>query len=479
MSTKDDLRELFSTKRYCRLIPFFALLVTANLMPVIILPAFGANWFSDCKEVEEEDGECKFNYIEYNFYSSLFSSITGSVTFIFSGFAGSLSDKYGRKLLIYCSITLLIICNGLMIIYVNLFVYWSLQAFVAIFAMSTVLQAYISDIIPKQSLKTLAYSMIYAVASVFVLIGSVLGYVIGTMGTDSQYIWMSVTGLNVLLLLYTVCFIKETKSSQENISQNPIKALFNLFFQNSNPIILWVSIIESIVAVPSSFMGVLIVFISDSLSIDNEKDSYLINTIFLTSMAVSAIITAAIILPLLRRFEFATDLNIVMIGVCFVTIGQFIFSFVPYIDNNLFVSIGIVVAGSFAFSFFSFIGSALNSVLTKHTNPSEHGLAFGIMHSCAGVTEIFAPFTFGYGYNLSKSMGAPSLMLYIIAGLMSVALIILIFPLRSTIKRMDAANKAPLLETDLRTEHSSIQSYLSFDRRMQDSNTLNNECSVN
>merc|ERR1712083_298627 len=130
------------------------------------------------------------------------------------------------------------------------------------------------------------------------------------------------------------------------------------------------------------------------------------------------------------------------------------------------------------YSFFAFIGSALNSVLTKHTNPSEHGLAFGIMHSCAGITAIFAPFTFGYGYNVSKSMGAPSLMLYIIAALLCIALIILIFPLRATIKKMDEemdTNKGSLLETDLQTEQSSVQSYLSFGKRIQDSNSLRQE----
>ena len=104
-------------------------------------------------------------------------------------------------------------------------------------------------------------------------------------------------------------------------------------------------------------------------------------------------------------------------------------------------------------------------------------MAFGIMNSCAGVTAIIAPFTFGYGYNVSKSMGLPSLMLYIIAGLQCTALLILVIPLRLALKRMSegAKNNTSLLETDLRTEQSSVQSYLSFEKRVHDSHSMRRE----
>ena len=482
------------------ILPFVAIVITAVIMPAIILPAFGAEWFSNCHK--DPNVPCIFDYTRYNLFNSLFASISGVITFVFSGFIGSLSDKYGRKPLLYCCILLAIINNAVMIIYVNLYLYWSLQAINSIFAIPTIMTAYISDIIPKQSLKTIGYGMLFAFGSIFFFIGSILGAIIGGIGSDSHYIWITVSALYISLMIYTIFCVKESHHQQpQNIANTPrtrandsyfnfdhINPIKPLFYVNSNPIILWISVVNLIMAIPGSFFGVLLVYISEQLDINNKNESDLLNMTVFVSMAIGSIVTAAFILPCIKRFEFATDLNIVIIGVTFVMIGNLIFSVIPYltwIDTELFgISMDnqqdmyltyfiVVVTGSICFSFFTFTGSAGNSILTKYINQNEHGLAFGIAQSCGGITAIFAPFLFGWGYNESKQIGFPSLMLYIICILLCGLLIILIFPLRNAIIKLEKSKQifsfkqSKIVDSDqvsiLNVDDKNVNTYSTFD----------------
>ena len=76
--------------------------ISVGYMPSVFMSAYGAEWFS----IHGDNGPgVGYNYTKWTFYSSLFLSLRGVIAFLFAGFIGRLSDKYGRKPFLFTLIT--------------------------------------------------------------------------------------------------------------------------------------------------------------------------------------------------------------------------------------------------------------------------------------------------------------------------------------------------------------------------------------
>eukprot|EP01084_Bolivina_argentea_P100748 180781_1 len=397
------IKELFGYKLYIRFIPYMAIYATVLVMPTVVLPAFGAKWFANC---DNSDNNCEYDYESFNFYQSLFMSIRGSISFLFSGFIGAVSDVYGRKIFLLIPAIISTINYSFFTFYVNLWFFWSLTLINAFSASQSALgsmqTAYISDSIKKQHLKTTAYSIVQGIMAFCVIFGAIGGAMI-----PIDYIWIVIASIHGLTLFYIPLFMKESlqiDKSRKFKWNNPFKPLF---YVNANPLILYLSIISLLQQILSTFIPILIIYINDQMSINNESESNVVNMTFFVSLGISAMFCSGILLPTLQIKFGMSNLYLCVIGH------------------------GMVIFGLVTFR------STTKSITAKYINKNEHGIAFGIIQSYKSISVVLTPLIFGWGYNLSKEIEIPSLILYVIAILMFVGAMIVIFPLRKVVNKLE------------------------------------------
>ncbi len=105
--------------------------------------------------------------------------------------------------------------------------------------------------------------------------------------------------------------------------------------------------------------------------------------------------------------------------------------------------------------------ASVRGILTKYIDSKQHGIAIGILQSCVSLTVVYGPFTFGYGYNVSRDkLNLPSLIFYVWIGLLFICLWILIFPLRSLINKLKGTDTIYSFKYDGKAE---IEELLSVD----------------
>ena len=99
-----QLRLLFTTYGYVVGIPYVIFYFAGSYESAAWFSPYGASWFGGCRTwAEQANGsDClanddNYDYATYNFNLSIFVSLAGLVSFLFSGFIGRLSDAYGRK----------------------------------------------------------------------------------------------------------------------------------------------------------------------------------------------------------------------------------------------------------------------------------------------------------------------------------------------------------------------------------------------
>ena len=99
----------------------YQIMYSTQVMAVgIFITLYGAQWFADCllDNGREVPADCDPDYITFNFYSTMFTSIEGFISFLLSSFIGRLSDSFGRKLFLIVAIFTFMIPRVTMIFYV-------------------------------------------------------------------------------------------------------------------------------------------------------------------------------------------------------------------------------------------------------------------------------------------------------------------------------------------------------------------------
>ena len=423
LSVRDQIVELFKIKEYKRLLLLVGLYTLPTSMLQVFLVPYGAAYFGNCdvNSDENDNDECKFDYDEWVFWDSLSLTIMGAVSFLFSGFLGRASDSFGRKIFLLLTFMVGLINRGIMVFTDNLMIFLALRGLYGINggrdAQTPVMNAYYADILPPY-LKTLGFGLSYGIAGIMLFLGAAIATSISLLYKTS-FNWTAISMVYILAILYCLLFIKESLSMKNRKpfsckNFNPIRPLLHV---TDNKIVLWVSVIQFLISLPQGgIIGIILVYLSDSMNINDDRESSIINAIFLVSMGSSGIICTGIILPILkRRFN---DLTIAEIGIYGSILSQLIFASFYYIPE-----IPIIIAGGLLYFSVGISNAAIFAILTKYLSVKEQGQGFGIVQSYRAITTIIAPFAFGAGYRNAKKLGYPSLPFVASALIISSALI--------------------------------------------------------
>ncbi len=99
MTVKQQAKAIFQVKAFRRLSILILLWISIGNMPSIFMTSWGAEFFAGCTAYEKETDDCTFDYVSFNFYDTLFTSINGIVSFTCGGLVG-------RGVLFLCTLSL-------------------------------------------------------------------------------------------------------------------------------------------------------------------------------------------------------------------------------------------------------------------------------------------------------------------------------------------------------------------------------------
>ena len=432
LSSFQQIKMVLRYKQYTAILPMVCMYIAVGYMPTVFMSAYGAEWFS----IHNDNGpETAYNYTKWTFYSSLFLSLRGVVAFLFAGFIGRLSDRYGRKKFFY----LALITNSLPIIplifFKNIWPYFAFYIFGGLNGSNNSATpaaiAYVSDIIPSTQ-RTVAYGLMYLMGGIGLFIGASLAIIISIIwNDDANFIVIMI--IYLCLTIYVYFFIKESLSDNNRVhNHNNNKWWFNPFSPllhiRDHPIVYKCCIISFLISLPE--VGVIdtaIPYMLDQLEINDDKTkANVITGIFVSITGLGMILTNALLLPLLKKKY--TDYEISVIGSGLVTISMFLVATISW-----FPSIPLVCVTAFTLSLSFIVFPAIYSISTKYLKSKEQGLGMGIIFACKGLTFAISPFTFGYSYAAFKSINFPSAPYLIATFISSIAIFVIIFKLKSAI----------------------------------------------
>lgn len=184
---------------------FLGLYYTVAVAGGLLIPVYGAYWFGGCIESDTsivvDETDCDPDYSRYNLWLQIFVSIAGLLQFLFAGFFGRLSDSFGRKWFIFLAIIFYAVPRGILIFYVNLFLYWSLSLFVDI--PTFVFGAAFADIFHgSQTLKTVAYSLLYAMGGLGLFMGALWSVGVSAIFGNNHSVFISIGFAYIFMLLF-------------------------------------------------------------------------------------------------------------------------------------------------------------------------------------------------------------------------------------------------------------------------------------
>ena len=133
-SMMQTVRKLFGQRSFvCWFI--FKVLFFAQVFAVgLFIPLYAAEWFGGCLLADNITpiDDCIPDYTTYAYWSTMFFSIAGFITFVVSSSVGYLSDRYGRKIFFVVAIITWAVPRVTMIFYINFYLYFGLSLLTAI-----------------------------------------------------------------------------------------------------------------------------------------------------------------------------------------------------------------------------------------------------------------------------------------------------------------------------------------------------------
>ena len=209
-----DIKQLFRTKSYRRLLPFIAVYWITLIQNVVVMPSFGAAFFANC---DETDDDCNFDFVQFNFWNSLTLSLQGLMGFLFVGFIGLLSDCYGRKPFILMDVGIRCINYSILALLGNLWIWFSFVIIGGLFtssqALNAIMTAYVSDTISDQNLKTVGFSIVLAILALNALSGTGLSTLISVIWDARMVFAVMAIGFGVAAM-YCIFLMQETVSDK-------------------------------------------------------------------------------------------------------------------------------------------------------------------------------------------------------------------------------------------------------------------------
>lgn len=371
-SVFQQIKFVLQYPKYRSLMPLICFYSTAGLMPAVFMSAYGAEWFSKQECDATADDDCKYDYAKWTFYNSLFLSFRGAMSFLFSGFIGSLSDAYGRKPFFYLGLIISALPFIPLCFFYNLWPYFIFNSFCGLNgsgnSFTPVMIAYVSDIIPA-SHRTVAFGLMYLMGGIGLFTGSLISIFVSILWSDDINFYVIVC-IYFILMLYTFQCIQEslTVHSKKEISSkskcqscNPFVSLMHI---RDHAVVFNAAIIAFMISLPETgVIDTAIPYMLDQMNaVDNKADANIITGTFIIVTGLGIVSVNLMLLPLLKkRFN---DYEITIIGAMLVSMSMFMFAVISWIPHIVTVCLcGIVLSMGFIIfpSLYSIVTSSLSA----------------------------------------------------------------------------------------------------------------------
>ena len=332
--------------------------------------------------------------------------------FIFAGFWGGLSDRFGRRPIMLASISIMLVAY---VLFANATVLWllfatrMLKGFGA--ANLSVAQAYISDIVPKDE-RTKAFGIIGAAFGLGFIFGPSIGGVIneyyGVSGVG--YFAAGLCGLN-LILAYV--FLGETLTEQSKTLQlfpNPFKDILSF---RSSPQVNALFTINFVYILGFSMMQITSTLLwAEHFGLSEVHIGYTFAYIGFLAVVIQG--------GLIGYFNsWFGERNLLLFGTILVALGLFLMPFVP--TNQFYLELLCLTLLSFGNALLT---PTVSSLLTTYAPEDAQGKILGTNQSVGSLARVLGPAVGGaaYGFHFTYP--------YVLAGSITLIVSILAFRLR-------------------------------------------------
>jgi len=401
---------------------------------------YAAEWFGGCLMADNITPieNCSPDFTSYAYWSTMFFSIAGFITFVVSSSVGYLSDRHGRKIFFLMAIVTWAIPRITMIFYINFYLYFGLSLFTALnggdFFVAS--KGYLADIIHDKDERVVAFGFGQSAVGLGCILGSILAVSV-SIPFDDHAVFVALGGWYILLLLFVMVFIKEPARfttgeapvHNTNHSANPFKYLGKVCHYN---LIFYLSLLSLLMAwAESGIMTSLFAYIGNEFGLERQGESSLVYAIFAFLMAVAVVLAGFMLLPMKRLYD---ELWIMIIAVS-IKIASFtllaLISMYPAIFNNY----GVLYFSSILYGTSFLIWPTISGLLGKHMGEEEQATGFGILDAWTSIASIVAPFSFGQLYVYSIGHGMQWLLFGVAILFCIVSIIIIAYPLKAAVKK--------------------------------------------
>ena len=162
----------------------------------------------------------------------------------------------------------------------------------------------------------------------------------------------------------------------------------------------------------------------DAFNENSNDGANEISLMFMLGFGFGLIIAPSIILPILKKYF--NDYSLLVITIFTLGISFLLMASILFIKQKFLIPIV-----SFIFSIGVLCFAAMNTILSKYTDPTKQGTIFGVIFCIRGITSTISPFGMAFIYN---TLNEYNYIIFIIAFLLNViSILFVVFPLRNAI----------------------------------------------
>ena len=310
--------------------------------------------------------------------------------FMFAGFWGGLSDKFGRRPIILIS-TLIMTVAYLIFGFSSSIVWLLVSRLLAGFGGANIsaAQAFISDIsAPEQRAKN--FGKIGAAFGLGFIIGPPLG---GWLKDDFGIEWVGYVAAGIALLNFLLAYflLPESLPSESRSDSLQIKNPFvGLATGMKRPVIRELLIINLIFIIAFSMMQITSTIMWEGhFGLNSKQIGYVFGFIGLLAITIQGTLLGWFNRKLGER-------KLLTLGNVLVAIGLLS---MPYVPVELFVPLELICLVFLSMGN-AFLGPTISSLLSKNTSKQEQGFILGVAQSSGSLGRLIGPVIGGYIYGL-------------------------------------------------------------------------------